>query len=380
MLFDYETLRLIWWVLIGVLLIGFAVTDGFDFGVGAMLPFVGRDDDERRVMINTIAPHWDGNQVWFITAAGAIFAAWPPVYAAAFSGFYTAMVLTLAAMFLRPVGFDYRSKIDDPRWRNAWDWALFVGCSVPPIIFGVAVCNLIQGVPFELDELLRPQYRGSFFALLNPYALLAGVIALTMFINQGATWMMMKTEAGLYERARRVASVASLVLATLFALAGLWTWSGIDGYLITGGLDATGPSNPLLKTVEVADGAWLANFAQYPWMWIAPLVAVSGALVASLAALKRLNGLAFLCNSLALAGIICTAAFTIFPFVLPSSLNPSHSLTMWDATSSQLTLNTMLWAAMIFVPLVLSYTIWCYAKMFGRIGKAFINKYRHSAY
>lgn len=380
MLFDYETLKLIWWALIGVLLIGFAITDGFDFGVGAMLPFVGRDDDERRIMINTVAPHWDGNQVWFITAGGAIFAAWPQVYATAFSGFYIAMVLTLAALFMRPVGFDYRSKIDDPRWRNAWDWALFAGCAIPPVIFGVAFGNLILGVPFEIDELLRPHYRGSFFGLLNPYALLAGVLSITMIINQGATWMMMKTEAGVYERARKVASVAGLLVAVLFSLAGVWTWAMVDGYVVTGGLDVAGPANPLLKTVEVGDGAWFKNFETYQWMWAAPIAGVAGAVLASLAAMRRLNALAFMFNSVTLAGIICTAAFTIFPFIMPSSLNPSHSLTLWDATSSHLTLNIMFWVAAILVPIVLSYTIWCYAKMFGRIGKDFINKYRHSAY
>lgn len=380
MLFDYEILKLIWWALIGVLLIGFAVTDGFDFGVGTMLPFVGRDDEERRIMINTVAPHWDGNQVWLITAGGAIFAAWPPVYATAFSGFYIAMVLALAALFFRPIGFDYRSKIDDPRWRNAWDWGLFFGCAVPPVIFGVAFGNLIQGVPFEMDELMRPHYQGSFFGLLNPYALLAGVLSLTMIINQGATWMMMKTEAGLYERARVVSSVASALVAVLFALAGVWTWMAIDGYAITAGLDIAGPANPTLKTVEISSGAWFENFNQYPLMWIAPIVGVVGAVLSALCALRRLNAMAFLFSSLTLAGIICTAAFTIFPFLMPSSLNPSHSLTLWDATSSHLTLNVMLWAAIIFVPIVLSYTIWCYAKMFGRIGKDFINKYRHSAY
>ena len=192
--------------------------------------------------------------------------------------------------------------------------------------------------------------------------------------------MMMKTEAGVYERARKVASVAGLLVAVLFSLAGVWTWAMVDGYVVTGGLDVAGPSNPLLKTVEVGDGAWFKNFETYQWMWAAPIAGVAGAVLASLSAMRRLNALAFMFNSVTLAGIICTAAFTIFPFIMPSSLNPSHSLTVWDATSSHLTLNIMFWVAAILVPIVLSYTIWCYAKMFGRIGKDFINKYRHSAY
>lgn len=152
MIIDYETLKLIWWMLVGVLLIGFVITDGFDMGAGALLPFLGRSDDERRVIINTVGPHWDGNQVWFITAGGAIFAAWPAVYAAAFSGFYIAMLLVLFALFFRPVGFDYRSKIEDPRWRRTWDWGLFVGGAVPALLFGVAFGNLLLGVPFEHNE------------------------------------------------------------------------------------------------------------------------------------------------------------------------------------------------------------------------------------
>nr|MCU0563367.1 cytochrome d ubiquinol oxidase subunit II [Desulfobacterales bacterium] len=155
-LFDYFTLKVIWWLFVGVLLIGFAVMDGFDLGVGALLPFVARTDDERRVLINSIGPTWEGNQVWFITGGGAIFAAWPLVYSAAFSGFYWALLLVLFALFFRPVGFEYRSKVADPRWRTAWDWGLFVGGAVPALVFGVAFGNLLQGVPFTYDDMLRP--------------------------------------------------------------------------------------------------------------------------------------------------------------------------------------------------------------------------------
>ena len=172
---DYELLRIIWWCLIGVLLIGFAVTDGFDLGVGALLTLIGRNDKERRVMINTIGPHWDGNQVWFITAGGAIFAAWPMIYATAFSGFYLALALTLIALWMRPIGFDYRSKLPNPQWRNAWDWALFAGGIIPSLIFGVAFGNLLLGVPFELDNTLKSTYTGSFFGLLVGMGVVAAV-------------------------------------------------------------------------------------------------------------------------------------------------------------------------------------------------------------
>jgi cytochrome d ubiquinol oxidase subunit II len=182
---DYEVLRFIWWLLIGVLLIGFAVTDGFDMGVGMLTRFLGRNDTERRIMINSIAPHWDGNQVWLITAGGALFAAWPTVYAAAFSGFYVAMILVLASLFFRPVGFDYRSKIEDTRWRNMWDWGIFIGSFVPPLVIGVAFGNLLQGVPFHMDEYMRLYYTGNFFQLLNPFGLLAGIVSVAMILTQG---------------------------------------------------------------------------------------------------------------------------------------------------------------------------------------------------
>ena len=377
---DYEVLRVIWWALVGVLLIGFAITDGFDMGVGALLPVIGKNDTERRVIINTIAPHWDGNQVWLITAGGAIFAAWPTVYATAFSGFYVAMVLTLMALFFRPVGFDYRSKIEDPRWRTTWDWCLFIGGAVPPIVFGVAFGNLLQGVPFSLDQYLRSTYEGNFFGLLNPFGLLAGFVSLFMVVTQGATWLMLKTDGDVLKRARNVASVTGVLTAVLFALAGYWVAHGIDCYVITAfnGVDAV--SNPLHKSVATQAGAWLHNYSVYPWMMVAPVLGVVMALLTSLLARFGQGALAFVTSSLTMAGIILTAGFSMFPFIMPSSLNPAHSLTVWDATSSQNTLSVMLVAAVIFVPIILAYTLWTYFKMFGRVNKQFIEANKHSVY
>ena len=377
---DYEVLRVIWWALVGVLLIGFAITDGFDMGVGALLPILGKNDTERRVMINTIAPHWDGNQVWLITAGGAIFAAWPSVYATAFSGFYVAMVLTLMALFFRPVGFDYRSKIEDPRWRSTWDWCLFIGGAVPPIVFGVAFGNLLQGVPFSLDTFLRSSYEGNFFGLLNPFGLLAGFISLFMVLTQGAAWLMMKTDGEVQARARATATVTGLLTAILFAAAGYWVAHGISGYTITEFMGTSAVSNPLHKTVVVEAGSWMRNYDTYPWMMIAPILGVVMALLASLFAKFGRSALTFICSSLTMTGIILTAGFSMFPFIMPSSLNPAHSLTVWDATSSQNTLSVMLVAAAIFVPIVLGYTTWTYIKMFGRVNKEFIDANKHSVY
>ena len=232
MLFDYATLKLIWWGLVGVLFIGFALTDGFDMGVGALLRYVGKNDDERRVAINTIAPHWDGNQVWLILAAGAIFAAWPITFGAAFSSFYWAMVLTLFALFFRPVGFDYRSKINNPVWRNMWDWGLVISGVVPPLVFGIGFGNLLLGVPFEFDTFLRLTSPGSFWKLFTPFTLLAGLVGLTMFSMHGATYLMLRTEGAVYERAKQAARYTALAVLVSFALAGIWVWLGIDGYVI----------------------------------------------------------------------------------------------------------------------------------------------------
>lgn len=377
---DYEILRFIWWVLIGVLLIGFAITDGFDMGVLALLPVVGKTNNERRVMINSIAPHWDGNQVWLLTAGGAIFAAWPTVYATSFSGFYLAMILVLAALFFRPVGLEYRAKIDDPRWRSLWDWGLFIGGFVPSLIFGVAFGNLLQGVPFEFNELNQVRYTGSFFGLLNPFALLSGVISLSMLVCQGSTWLQMKTTQELHTRVRVVSQLTALVTIVAFILAGAWVYFGIDGFVVTSQLDHQAASTLVNKTVVTQQAAWFSNFIEYPILWVIPALAVIGGLLTMISSKADKSGLSFLFSSLMIAGVILTAGVSMFPFVMPSISHPEMSLTMWDATASKNTLTVMFVVACIFVPTVLSYTIWTYLKMFGRLDTKFIEDNKHSLY
>lgn len=379
MIFDYEIFKMIWWLFVGILLIGFAITDGMDMGVGNLLPFLGRTDDERRVMINTVGPHWDGNQVWFITAGGAIFAAWPAVYAAAFSGFYFAMLLVLFALFFRPVGFDYRSKLGNARWRNAWDWGLFVGGAIPSLVFGIAFGNLILGVPFYLDDLLRPYYTGSFFALLNPFALLAGVISFSMLTLHGGIWIQMRTSGDIAERSKDWILGAGIMAILAFALAGLWLTWGIDGYKIIEqpALDAL--PNPLAKTVEITAGAWLSNYQVYPFTQAFPVLAFIGIIAAILFSRANKPGWGFFSSALGITGIIMTAGSSLFPFIMPSSTHPSHSFTIWDASSSHLTLSVMFWATVIFLPIVLSYTLWNYHKMWGKLSVEEIQD-RFSAY
>jgi cytochrome d ubiquinol oxidase subunit II len=377
---DYETLRVIWWLLIGVLLIGFAITDGFDLGTGTLLPFVAKTDMERRIVINTIGPIWEGNQVWLIVAGGAIFAAWPPLYAVSFSGFYLAMFVILASLILRPVGFKYRSKRDSDTWRAAWDCALFIGGFVPALIFGVAMGNVLQGVPFRFNNDLRIFYEGSFFGLLNPFALLCGLISVAMLVMHGGAWLALKTSGPVAERARRYGGIAALITIILFCLAGLWVWAGVSGYRITSPIDPTGASNPLMKTVVEESGAWFANYGSYPVLLLAPVFGFIGAAGALVGLRARWEIAAILSSALSIFGIISTVGVSMFPFILPSSLDPRSSLTVWDASSSHLTLFIMLVVTVIFIPLIVAYTSWVYHVLWGKVDEDTINDESGHAY
>ena len=270
-MFDYETLRFIWWLLIGVILVVFMISDGFDMGIGCLLPLVARNDDERRIVINSVGAHWEGNQVWLILAGGALFAAWPRVYAAAFSGFYVAMILVLCSLFFRPLAFDYRGKIADARWRKMWDAGLVIGSLVPPVVFGIAFGNLLLGVPFAFTPQLRVEYLGSFWQLLTPFPLLCGLLSLGMVILQGGVWLQLKTVGVIHLRSQLATKRAALLVMLCFLLAGYWLWVGIDGFVLLA-QDANGPSNPLMKLVAVLPGAWMNNFVESPVLWIFPLL------------------------------------------------------------------------------------------------------------
>ncbi|MCF4165895.1 cytochrome d ubiquinol oxidase subunit II [Zavarzinia compransoris] len=379
-LLDYETLRLIWWVLLGVLLIGFAATDGFDLGVATLLPFVGQTDVERRVVINTVGPVWEGNQVWLILGGGAIFAAWPPLYAVSFSGFYLAMFATLFALILRPVGFKYRSKRESATWRSGWDWALFVGGFVPSLIFGVAVGNVLQGVPFRLDDDLRIFYDGTFFGLLNPYALLCGLLSVAMLVMHGAAWLVMKTSGRVADRTRTFGTAAAFATFVLYALGGIALYFLVDGYAVTSGGDMAGPSNPLLKTAAVLPGAWFANYGAYPLLLIAPALGLLGAFLAFVGFGAKRPGVTFTGSFLSIFGIISSVGVSMFPFILPSSVDPRASLMVFDASSSHLTLFIMLVVTLIFLPLVLAYTAWVYKILWGKVEPSDITRKGGHAY
>ena len=364
---DYEVLRLVWWLLLGILLIGFAIMGGRDLGVGALLPFAARTDDERRVLLNLVGPTWEGNQVWLVLGGGAIFAAFPPLYAVSFSGFYLAMMVILLALILRPVGFKFRGKVKDPRWRSVWDWALFIGGFVPALILGVAVGNVLLGAPFNLDDTMRSSYTGNFFQLLMPFALLCGLVSLGMLVTQGAAVIAGRTDGLLAERAILYGTWAGLATIALFAVAGLWVAFGLDGYVITSVVDPSAPSNPLAKTVSLVRGGWLSNYSAHPWMLVAPILGFVGLLGAVQGLRGRWGVPTLVLSSMAIFGIVATAGLSLFPFLLPSSTDPLSSLTLWDASSSQLTLFIMLLAVCVFLPIVLLYTAWVFRVMRGPV-------------
>ncbi len=366
-LLDYSTLRLIWWVLLGLLLIGFAAMDGFDLGIETMLPFVARTDLERRMVLETIEPVWEGNQVWLILAGGAIFAAWPQLYAVSFSGFYLAMFIILFALILRPVGFKFRSKRESTLWRTSWDWALFIGGFVPSLIFGVAVGNVLLGVPFRINDDMMIFYEGSFFALLNPFALLAGLMSVIMLAMHGCVWLCVKTSGIIADRARKYGTVFALLTVAFYIAAGLYLWKSGMGYRITSEIDPNGPSNPLYKTAVVEQGAWLANYLRYPALWAIPALGLFAPFVVILMLLLRRPGTALLFGKLAIFGVITSVGVAMFPFILPSSLDPGMSLTVWDSSSSHLTLFIMLISTGIMLPIIMLYTSWVYYVLRGKV-------------
>lgn len=368
--FDYETLRIVWWALLGVLLIGLAVMDGYDMGVAFLNPLLGRADVERRQIINTMAPFWDGNQVWLILGGGAIFAAWPAIYATSFSGFYLAMLLTLLALIMRPVSIEFRDKFTSPRARAGWDYGLFASGLVPPLVFGVAFGNLFLGVPFYLDDMQMPHYQdtflGSFFNLLSPFALLTGLVSVVMLATHGAVFISARSEGPVQSRAVAVALIGLIAWTVLFAAGGLWV-GHLDGYTIASAVNHLGPSDPTTKTVALVNGAWLNNFHNYPLLYVVPGLGFAAAFICALLIKSGRYGWAFAASGTMVASTVATAGVALFPFLMTSSLNPNHSFTVWDASSSHLTLWLMTIAAVIFVPIVLTYTAWSFYKLRGTI-------------
>ncbi|MEJ2587414.1 MAG: cytochrome d ubiquinol oxidase subunit II [Deltaproteobacteria bacterium] len=362
----YALLKLTWWVLLGVLLSGLAIMMGMDMGVGIILRYVARTDDERRIVLNVIGPHWDGNQVWFILGGGAIFAAWPLIYATAFSGLYVVMLILLWSMIVRPLGFEYRSRLPSAKWRNTWDWCLFISGFIPMLVYGAAMGNMLRGVPFHFDWNMQSHYTGSFLSLFNPFAILTGLLSVFMAIYQGGTMIMNRTKGSIHERARRASITFGLLALVLFTLIGIWA-SRLNGYVITGGAHPNGAANPLHKTVEIVSGAWLNNFQAHPVLWILPLLTYVGIVIGVFMLRQDRSHTAWWLGAVSWIGIIGTVFGAMFPFLMPSITHPSQSLTVWDASSSPTTLAWMLGVAILLVPVVIAYTGWAFWVMRGKI-------------
>ncbi|MEO0393443.1 MAG: cytochrome d ubiquinol oxidase subunit II [Pseudomonadota bacterium] len=378
-LIDYDFMRVVWWLLLGVLLIGLAVMDGTNYGICTLLPFVGKNDTERRIMLNTVEPFWEGSQVWLILGGGAIFAAWPAVYATSFSGFYLAIFVVLASLILRPPAFKYRNKSQDPKWRKTWDWGLFVAGFVPALIFGVAVGNVLQGVPFRFDDTMRSFYEGNFFGLLNPFAILCGLVSVTMLITHAGLYLALKADEPIAGRGRIIGMVGAVVTMVLFALGGVWVAYGVEGYMITSEFITNAPSNPLAKEAVAETGAWLNNYQTYPFFLAAPVAGFGGAILAIILAKVKRPGTAYVASGISLFGIIATVGVSMFPFIMPSSIDPVSSLTVWDASSSYMTLVIMLISTVILLPIVLAYTSWVFWVMRGTVTEEEANKHASPA-
>ena len=379
-MFDYELLRIIWWGILVFLICGFAVMDGFDFGIGMLLPFLGKTDDERRVILNSIGPTWEGNQTWLVTLGGITFGAWSLVYAVLFSGVYAGLLLLLFSLFLRPVGFDYRSKVTNPTWRSAWDWALFVGGATPAIVLSLAAGNLMLGLPFELDADLRSSYAGGFWDLFQLFPLLCVLVGVALCVMHGAVFLHLRTENAIAERAQIVIRWSSILFVGLFLVAGIWVAFGLDGYKITSAIDTTITANPLHKTVVKSTGLWLENYGTYPLLLLAPLMTVISALLAPFFTAKNNSATAFVLSSLAMIGAIVTAGGSMFPFVLPSTLSITSSLTIWDSSASHYTMKMLLAATVVFMPIVLAYTTWVYRIMRGKVTVEQVQANQHTMY
>ncbi|CAO5675358.1 MAG: Cytochrome bd-I ubiquinol oxidase subunit 2 [Holosporales bacterium] len=380
---DYFTLKAMWWLLLGVLVIGFCMMQGFDLGVCILLPFLGKTDEEKRILINTVGPFWEGSQVWLIIGGGAAFAAWPYLYAVAFSGLYLVLFLVLFSVIMRPVSFKFRSKMPSPTWRAVWDMGLFIGGFVPTLLMGVGIGNFLQnGFSFQFDDMLRLSFDGSFFDLLTPYTLAWGAFMVAMIVRHGACYLAYKTVdpiAGRLDRVIKLSNAIALVLGVVLVYKALFM-----GFYFDRSMPFTdGPANPLLKDFSIIKaGSWMHNMAQeggllsrFTFLLSLPILLIVTFLASFMLPRKAL----FWVSSLNFVGLIGTFGLMTYPFVLPSK-HLGHSLTVYDAASSKLTLFIMVIAVVIFLPIVLAYTIWCYRVLRGVITSSDIQQNEKDLY
>ncbi len=375
-----DTLRLIWWLLIVVLIVGFVLTDGFDLGALILLPWVGKTDEQRRVVLNAVGATWEGNQTWLVTAAGATFAAWPLVYAVSFSSLYGAMMLALFALFARPVGFDYRSKLADTRWRASWDWALFVGGLVPTLVLGLLLGNLFIGLPFRLDAEFRATSSGGFFDLFHPFAAVVAVAAVALCTMHGGAYVQGRAEAPFARAISRWTAAAALVFALLLGGCVLWLGTSLPGPDFGGLPLLQAPAAHAPPPSRWVAGGWAGNYSRLPALLALPLLGGMAAVATALWSRAGRWRWAFGSSALAVLATLAAAAASQFPVLLASSIDPGSSLTVWNASSSPKTLQIMLIAAALFVPLIVLYTSWVYRVLRGPITAQQISRHGSKLY
>lgn len=375
---SYAILKLVWAAILGILFIGLGTMVGMDMGVGTLLRFVGRNDGERRTALNIVGPHWDGNQVWFILGGGAIFAAFPTLYATSFSVFYVVMILLLFSMILRPVAFEYRSKADSRHWRASWDVAFLVSGTLPMFIYGAAFGNVLEGVGYHFGWTGQYYQDESFLSyLVNPFAILCGLMSVALSVYQGGVMLMLRSEEPIHGRARRYAMRGGVAAAALFAIGGVWI-SRLNGFRLTDPNPGM-PANPIQgQHVTVSVGGWLENFHAYPALWLIPLLGIACMLLGTLMVRADRPVLAWWIGAGSWACTIGTVGTAMFPFLMPSATMPDQSLTIWNSTASAYGLACMLVVAAIFVPIILSYTSWCYYVMRGKVRTADVIDDTHS--
>lgn len=382
-MFSMESLQIAWWVIIGLVMIIYASTSGFDYGATMIMPFM-RKEDERRVVLNTVARTWDGNQTWFIFFGGALFVIWPAVYGTIFSGFYAAMLIILWSLFFRPPGFDYRSKIENMVWRRTWDVGLFISSFFPLAAFGLAIGTIMQGVPIQFDTFsLRPFYHGDFWGLINWFAIVCAIVSILMGGMHASAFLNRRTEGHMKHFFVRLHLIFSSLFLIFFTGAGFMVAFYIPGYFLIHSPNHAW-LHPLSSVVTRETGGWIISYAQYPWKAYPPIIAYIGVFLSLLTIrMGKKGGTAFWCSVMAVAGTVATAGTAMFPFVVPSSIDLKESMTVFNATSAQYTLNIMLYVAVVLFALILVYKIFAYRAVWAgkkTLSTEDVEKNKHSFY
>ncbi|MCK5888901.1 MAG: cytochrome d ubiquinol oxidase subunit II [Methylococcales bacterium] len=358
MIFDYEMMRVIWWWLLGIPLVGFAIMGGADLGVGLLL-YLGKDNHEKEMIINTTKTTWQSSQLWLILTIITLFSAWPIAYSVAFSSLSFVLIIALCTLFLRPLGFLFQHKLSCEKWQNHWNRAIFLSALLPSFLFGLIIGNLLTGLPFQLDVDMRLVYHGDFFTIFSLFSVVSGLLSTFLFAMQGAAYLQLKTEGDIQRKAQKALFSSALLTLLVFAAAGYWAIF-LEGYHILSLLDTNAPSTPLENLVKKGNGLWLDNYGHYAHLWMLPASTLVTAVLSFCYALLHRPKHAFFYSSLTTAAIILTIGCSMFPFLVPSNLFLKSSLTIWDASASLNSLTLMFWAAVFLLPLSLLYIRWIF--------------------